>query len=742
MYMNSNEFKNKYLKYKTKYLNLMKQQNVISGGGGGEDEDYEFYSSFGTQGNGNGQLNDPQYAIQLKNNNFAVCDCTNNRIQIFDQHGNYINKFGIKGTGDGEFNDPFGITQLNNGNLAVCDQNNNRIQIFSLSDASSCFVSKFNTDNLNGVFTVTQLENDDFAMCDTENDRIKIFDSSGNFMNEFGSELRGPIEIIQLTNNDLAVCDSKNHCIKIFDTLGNYKSKFGVMGRNDGELFNPTGITQLHNENLAVCDSGNSRVQIFSSSGIFINKFGKNGRKDGEFSYPGNITKLFDGNLAVCDTNNNRIQIFKQSKPDELKSVKVKQQLAGDCWAHTGARNFVRTFQILDIIKSEYIDNFYDLFYEILTTDKDCEGGASYNELYKLLNYLDKKREDIFNVRYKSKCIEAYCKLEDLGEIILKNINEEDKIKIIDDLNYLFDNNLLFVSVYTYDVDMDKNNKPSKAIKTMLNYKLQPLVGFNISIYFEKNYNKEKISAMSVSNISNHDKECNSTSNNNSSGHAVNLRKWTKDGIEFKNSWGTNFAHKDGNFIVKDLNYLVCKNKREIIFSSLMFDYNKFDEKYKKKVDEKILKYYSTFDDDLETEESHNYEGDYNEYGLMDGYGDIIYDNDKMSFQGQWKNGVKINGILKNYETDISYEGELRNDEAHGKGKITFSDDTFYEGEWKNNVRNGEGKMTYSNGSVYEGEWKDDVPLIKNNIDDPEKITMKDRIAFFNKKSKKWVLLS
>jgi hypothetical protein len=43
-------------------------------------------------------------------------------------------------------------------------------------------------------------------------------------------------------------------------------------------------------------------------------------------------------------------------KHKELKSAKIKNQLYEDCWAHAISRNFVRTFQILDVIKSEYVE--------------------------------------------------------------------------------------------------------------------------------------------------------------------------------------------------------------------------------------------------------------------------------------------------------------------------------------------------------------------------------------------------
>ena len=39
---------------------------------------------------------------------------------------------------------------------------------------------------------------------------------------------------------------------------------------------------------------------------------------------------------------------------------------------------------------------------------------------------------------------------------------------------------------------------------------------------------------------------------------------------------------------------------------------------------------------------------------------------------------------------------------------MTWSDGRVYEGEWKDGNMHGKGKMTWSDGRVYEGEWEDD----------------------------------
>ena len=43
----------------------------------------------------------------------------NNRIQKFDQNGNFISKFGTQGTGDGQLNYPYGVA-LDSSGKPVC----------------------------------------------------------------------------------------------------------------------------------------------------------------------------------------------------------------------------------------------------------------------------------------------------------------------------------------------------------------------------------------------------------------------------------------------------------------------------------------------------------------------------------------------------------------------------------------------------------------------------------------------
>jgi len=53
------------------------------------------------------------------------------------------------------------------------------------------------------------------------------------------------------------------------------------------------------------------------------------------------------------------------------------------------------------------------------------------------------------------------------------------------------------------------------------------------------------------------------------------------------------------------------------------------------------------------------------------------------------------------------YEGEIKDNKKHGKGKMEYVNGNKYEGMWVNDNKTGQGIFTWSNGDRYEGYFKD-----------------------------------
>ena len=76
------------------------------------------------------KLNHPFDIAIDTSNTIYVCDTYNHRICIFDSNGDFIRSFGSKGAQPGQFNCPFGITVDKTGLIYVCEYLNGRLQIF------------------------------------------------------------------------------------------------------------------------------------------------------------------------------------------------------------------------------------------------------------------------------------------------------------------------------------------------------------------------------------------------------------------------------------------------------------------------------------------------------------------------------------------------------------------------------------------------------------------------------------
>lgn len=57
---------------------------------------------------------------------------------------------------------------------------------------------------------------------------------------------------------------------------------------------------------------------------------------------------------------------------------------------------------------------------------------------------------------------------------------------------------------------------------------------------------------------------------------------------------------------------------------------------------------------------------------------------------------------------EVKYIGQLKDNDLHGKGTLTWPDGNEYSGDWLKGKRHGKGKFTWKNGTEYNGDWQDD----------------------------------
>lgn len=202
-----------------------------------------------------------------------VADTGNNRLQVYDDVGNYIDTLGELGTGDGQFNGPQGVATDADGNIYVADTNNHRIQVL---DSSGAFVRKWGSEG----------------------------SAVGQFKYPAGVDV-GP-------DGQLYIADSNNNRIMVYKTDGTYVRTIGKQGSGPGEFNLPTQTAVADDGTIFVGDTYNHRVQKLTTSGRFLTMWGSEGTGPGEFERPNGLVVMPDGTIYVVDIDNERIEVFKQ----------------------------------------------------------------------------------------------------------------------------------------------------------------------------------------------------------------------------------------------------------------------------------------------------------------------------------------------------------------------------------------------------------------------------------------------
>uniref|UniRef100_A0A914CKS9 RING-type domain-containing protein n=1 Tax=Acrobeloides nanus TaxID=290746 RepID=A0A914CKS9_9BILA len=277
-------------------------------------------SVFGRKGDKPSEMNWPRGIAVMPGGEFAVCDSSNHRVQIFNASGRLIKQFGVYGTEDGELDSCAGIAYHRyRQQLVVSDRYNHRIQMFDLDGK---YVKQFGglgvaDGRFNNPWGVCVNEMGLIYVVDKDNHRVQIFDQNGNFMSKFGSgpgegigQFNHPLFItIHKRSQNIYVSDSANHRICVFDHDGVPILNFGIEGFHTGQLKLPRGIAVDDQGYVIIADSGNNRVQVFSPDGKFVHGFGAWGAGAGQLKGIEAVA-LMDTQIIVSDRENHRIQIF------------------------------------------------------------------------------------------------------------------------------------------------------------------------------------------------------------------------------------------------------------------------------------------------------------------------------------------------------------------------------------------------------------------------------------------------
>jgi sugar lactone lactonase YvrE len=371
-------------------------------GAGPADATFQFVSSWGSAGSGNGQFSQPRGIAVAQNGDVYVADSLNNRVQHFTSDGTFIGQWGGAGAGDGQFQSAYDVAIGPAGDVFAVDRNNHRVQRFTPAGA---FVSKFGTvgSGPGQLSHPSELAIDgagNVYVADYDNHRIVVFDANGAFVRTWGAsgtadgQFNLPDGIAAEANGNVYVVDGTNRVQK-FASDGTFLLKWGTAGTADGQFQGAVGVATGPGGTVFVSDSNNRRIQRFSGTGTFIEKFGSSGTGPGNFNRPLGVAATAAGDVYVGDIGGQKIVHFREvagalPSPNAGKTVNVRVVKGTVRIKRRGSRKFVRLTAARQIPVGSTIDARRGTVE--ITSAADLNGTTQTGQFYKGVFVVAQKR--------------------------------------------------------------------------------------------------------------------------------------------------------------------------------------------------------------------------------------------------------------------------------------------------------------------------------------------------------------
>ena len=178
--------------------------------------------SVGENGGNVGEFNWP-YGVRYHNHQVYVCDKDNGRIQVFDSNLNFVRSFGTQGDGPGQLKKPRDIDFDAQGNIFILDSDKHQLMVFSVNRQ---YLRHFGREG-QGEGELSRPRglcvSGDYVYVTELFNRVSVFHTSGEFVHSFGKkkesgrdELRAPYGIAIDRHGFVFVCYKDNSCIQVF----------------------------------------------------------------------------------------------------------------------------------------------------------------------------------------------------------------------------------------------------------------------------------------------------------------------------------------------------------------------------------------------------------------------------------------------------------------------------------------------------------------------------------------------
>ena len=323
--------------------------------------------ALGSPGSANGQFERPGDVAVDSSGDLWVADSDNDRIEEFNEQGEYLSQFGSEGSGAGQLSEPAALAIGPEGDIWVADTGNDRVEEFSPSGQYITQIDPLESepDYLEEPEGIAVDRDGDVWVSGTYEGELFEFNQEGQYLKTVGSKGSGagqlgePEGIAVDSQGHVWVADWANDRVEEFNEQGEYLHQFGSAGSGAGQLENPYGIAVSPNGDVWVGDVGNDRLEEFGERGGYLRQFGARGSAPGQFglSDPMGLAVLSNGSLWLTDAENSRLERFNEQG----------EYLGGHCTAIPGATSTTYTPTAADV----------GSMLQAVVTAADAEGKAT-----------------------------------------------------------------------------------------------------------------------------------------------------------------------------------------------------------------------------------------------------------------------------------------------------------------------------------------------------------------------------
>jgi len=280
----------------------------------------------GFMGADDGQLTMPRNVAVGENGRLYVADAGNNRIQVFDEDGEFLHSWGAPGSAIGEFSEPWSVA-VDDEFVYVADTWNHRVQKFTLDGEFVAILGVAGaaapdaTDGGLGLFfgprDIELLPDNQLLVSDTGNHRLQIISRDGEPIAQVGGwgvELGQFNEPVGLATSpidgSIFVADTWNGRLQQFTPDLFALNEWPVDAWTSESIDNKPYAAVDSAGNVYVTDPEGYRVLIFDAAGNYLARFGHYDTGTGGFSLPNGIAIDADDYVYIADAANNRILKF------------------------------------------------------------------------------------------------------------------------------------------------------------------------------------------------------------------------------------------------------------------------------------------------------------------------------------------------------------------------------------------------------------------------------------------------